>query len=107
MTSTLSCLSYARVLIEVDLREDTPHFVAVSLPSIDSQDFVTFVMPLAILDFFVPKLHPVSKMGVALRLTKQVKGASLIDWVPTYSNMSRPHQSIRKNRVSHYQFRFL
>ena len=33
MTSTLSPLSYAKVLIELDLREDTPQSVVVSLPS--------------------------------------------------------------------------
>ncbi|KAL9376456.1 hypothetical protein Peur_030576 [Populus x canadensis] len=33
MMSSLSRLSYARVLVELDLREDLQHFVAVSLPS--------------------------------------------------------------------------
>ncbi|KAJ6880942.1 hypothetical protein NC652_034075 [Populus alba x Populus x berolinensis] len=33
MTSSLSRLSYARVLVELDLREDLQHSVAVSLPS--------------------------------------------------------------------------
>jgi len=32
MTFTLSCMSYARVLVEIDLREDLQHSVAVSLP---------------------------------------------------------------------------
>ncbi|KAJ6973894.1 hypothetical protein NC653_034040 [Populus alba x Populus x berolinensis] len=33
MTSTLSHMSYAHVLVEIDLREDLQHSVAVSLPS--------------------------------------------------------------------------
>ncbi|KAJ6880900.1 hypothetical protein NC652_034044 [Populus alba x Populus x berolinensis] len=67
MTSILSRLSYARVLVELDLREDTPHSITVSLPS-DSvlqqkvimslyQNSEIFTMLLAILGSYAPKLH--------------------------------------------------
>jgi hypothetical protein len=39
------------------------------------QNSVTFAMPLATLGFSVPKLHPVSKMGVMLRLTMKARGS--------------------------------
>jgi hypothetical protein len=70
-------------------------------------NFAIYAMPLAIPGFSVPKLHPISKMGVVLRLTMQAKRESLLDWVPTYSNMCRSQSRIRKNRVNHEQFSFL
>ena len=66
VTSMLSRMSYARVLVEIDLREELQHFVAVSLlsgPLLQQKvvyyhypNSVTFAMLLVILGLFVLKL---------------------------------------------------
>jgi len=117
MTSTLSPLSYARVLIELDLREDTPQSVVVSLPSgpvlqqkvvyESLPKFCNFCNALGHTRLLCSKAASSIKDGGYAQVNHESKGESLVGWVPTYSNMCRSPPRIRKNRVSHYQFRFL
>ncbi|KAJ6868561.1 hypothetical protein NC651_033593 [Populus alba x Populus x berolinensis] len=103
MTSNLSHLSYARVLVELDLHEDTQHSIEVSLPSgsVFQQKvvyeslpkFCNFCNALDILDSSAPKLHPVSHK-------EQLNWPLLLLWIPSNPPMDKTVTSkIDESRV--------